>query len=84
VGAETSQAVRNAEGALESCGATMDDVVRVDVVLASIEDFRAMNAAYSEAFVAPYPTRTTVGAALVGVARVEITVLAVTESEDRA
>jgi enamine deaminase RidA (YjgF/YER057c/UK114 family) len=57
----------------------MDDVVRVDVILASIDDFQVMNSAYSGAFVAPYPTRTTVAAALAGPARVEITVLAVTE-----
>jgi enamine deaminase RidA (YjgF/YER057c/UK114 family) len=61
----------------------MDDVVRVDVVLTAIEDFESMNLAYAEAFSPPYPTRTTVAAALAGPARVEITVLAVTEDENR-
>lgn len=80
VGPETTRALKNAEAALESCGASMDDVVRVDVILASIDDFQTMNLAYSGAFAPPYPTRTTTAAALAGPAGVEITVLAVAEN----
>ena len=77
VGAETLQALRNADAALQSCGASLDDVVRVDIVLADIAEFVEMNEAYGTVWSAPYPTRTTVAAQLVGPPRVEITVLAV-------
>jgi reactive intermediate/imine deaminase len=79
VGSETLQALRNADEALKSCGVSLDDVVRVDVILADISEFPAMNDAYGTVFSAPCPTRTTIGAQLVGAPRVEITVLAVAE-----
>ena len=56
----------------------MDDVVRMDVVLTAIEDFEFMNSAYAGGVLPPLPARTTVA----GPARVEITVLAVTEDKD--
>jgi reactive intermediate/imine deaminase len=67
----------NIEAALASCGAGMSDVIRVDVFLADLAQFEEMNASYSGWFVAPYPTRTTVGTQLAKGLLVEVTVLAV-------
>ncbi|MGA2970737.1 MAG: Rid family detoxifying hydrolase [Acidimicrobiales bacterium] len=79
VGEQTAQTFRNIEAALKSCGATLDDVVRIDVFLAALSDFGAMNERYAEVFSAPYPTRTTVGVELPAGMKVEITALAVLE-----
>jgi 2-iminobutanoate/2-iminopropanoate deaminase len=77
VGSQTIRALANAEAALLSCGATMSDVVRTDVYLASMTDLPAMNAAYESLFRPPYPTRTTVGVDLPNDYKVEVTVFAV-------
>ena len=77
IGAQTVQTFKNIEAALAACGATLDDVIRVDVYLSTLSDFAAMNEQYSQIFSAPYPTRTTVGVDLPPGIRVEITALAV-------
>jgi 2-iminobutanoate/2-iminopropanoate deaminase len=74
---EMEQTRKNIEAILHSCDASMDDVIRVDVFLADINDFAEMSAAYASWFMAPYPTRTTVGTALAAGLLVEVTVLAV-------
>src|ERR1017187_100455 len=79
VGTQTIQTFKNIEAALSACGATLDDVIRVDVYLATLSDFAAMNERYAEVFAAPYPTRTTVGVELPSGMKVEITALAVRE-----
>jgi reactive intermediate/imine deaminase len=79
VGAQTVQTFKNIEAALLACGATLDDVIRVDVFLAALSDFAAMNERYAKVFTAPYPTRTTVGVELPPGMKVEITALAVRE-----
>lgn len=76
VGAQTTQTFANIAAALATLGAGLDDVVRVDVFLASMEDFAAMNERYREAFTAPFPARTTVGVQLAPGMKVEIAVLA--------
>lgn len=75
--AETVQTFRNIAAALAGNGATLDDVIRVDVFLTDPADFAAMNAAYEGMFIQPYPTRTTVFVGLVPPLKIEITVLAV-------
>ena len=60
---------------LESAGAAMTDVVSVTVYLADENDWGAFNAVYREAFRAPYPSRTVVGAGLRGVL-VEVSAIA--------
>ena len=65
----------NLERVLRSAGATMGDVVSVIVYLADEDDWGAFNAVYREAFHAPYPSRTVVGAGLRGVL-VEISAVA--------
>lgn len=77
VSAQTAQTFRNIAAALSASGCGLDDVVRVDVFLASMEDFHAMNEAYELVFSPPYPARTTVGVSLAPGVKVEITVLAV-------
>lgn len=49
---------RNAEAILQAAGKTLDDVLRVGLYLASMDDFAAINAVYAETFSAPYPART--------------------------
>jgi 2-iminobutanoate/2-iminopropanoate deaminase len=67
----------NIVAALATHGATLDDVIRVEVYLADLADFQAMNAEYATWFSAPEPTRTTVGVQLAPGLDVEVTVLAV-------
>jgi 2-iminobutanoate/2-iminopropanoate deaminase len=67
----------NIEAALQACGASMSDVIRVDIYLSDLGQFAEMNACYETWFEAPYPTRTTVGVTLGPGLLVEVTVLAV-------
>lgn len=73
--AQTHQVLRNIRGILEAGGASMSDVIKVTVHLADLADFAAFNGVYRDYFPAPYPVRTTVGSALLGIL-VEIDVIA--------
>ena len=64
VGAQTTQTFKNIKAVLEAGGATMADVVKVNVYLTDMANFAGMNAAYKEVFTEPYPARATVGASL--------------------
>lgn len=77
VATQTRQTFKNIEAILATRGATLDDVIRVDVFLSTLGDFGAMNEVYGTIFNEPYPTRTTVGVELPPGLKVEITVLAV-------
>ena len=72
---QTRQVLTNISNILQAGGATMDQVVKATVHLADLEDFHAFNDVYREFFNAPYPVRTTVGSALLGIL-VEIDVIA--------
>jgi 2-iminobutanoate/2-iminopropanoate deaminase len=61
---------------LGAAGCTLADVVSCLVHLADLADFQRFNAVYERHFPQPRPVRTTVGAALLGGARVEITAVA--------
>ncbi|RPI34859.1 MAG: RidA family protein [Chloroflexota bacterium] len=77
VQAEARQTFKNLFAILAAAGLTPGDVVKVNVYLANIDDFAAMNAVYATQFDAPYPARTTIGvAALPLSARVEIEMIA--------
>ena len=78
IGAQTTRVLTNIEALLKEAGSSRDKVLKVNVYLAHIEDFGAMNAVYREFFgSAPYPARTTVQAgALPGGVGVEIDVIA--------
>jgi reactive intermediate/imine deaminase len=77
VAAQTERTFRNIEACLAASGATLDDVIRVDVYLTAVDDFATMNAVYARQFAQPYPARTTVYVGLPPGIKVEITALAV-------
>ena len=63
VTAETRQALLNIERILQECGASLADLVKVNVFLADIQTFPDMNDAYLEVMGAEPPARITVGRA---------------------
>lgn len=60
---QTRQCLANIRALLESEGASMDDVVKTTVLLASIDDWLTMNDPYLEAFGDHRPARTAYAAA---------------------
>jgi 2-iminobutanoate/2-iminopropanoate deaminase len=62
-GPETTQTLRNIETILNACGATLADVAKVNVFLADMSTFAAMNAAYLAIMGDDPPARITVGRA---------------------
>ena len=77
-GEETRTVLSAIDSALKEIGLDMSRIVRVDVHLASLDDFDAMDTAYREFFEEGlYPARTTTESArLYGESRVEITCMA--------
>jgi 2-iminobutanoate/2-iminopropanoate deaminase len=61
---ETRRTLKNIQAILESSGSSLDEIVRIGVFLADIDDFDAMNEVFKEFFPAAPPARTTVGAEL--------------------
>jgi 2-iminobutanoate/2-iminopropanoate deaminase len=61
---EVRRTLQNIKGILEAAGSSLEDVVRVGVFLADMNDFGAMNEVYREFFPVDPPARTTVGAQL--------------------
>lgn len=74
--AEVTDALSKVTKLLGEAGCTLDDVVSCLVHLADLSLFSRFNAVYEQHFREPRPVRTTVGAALLGGALVEITVTA--------
>ncbi len=58
--AQTEQALDNLVAILEAEGATVDDVLKVTVFLADIEEFEAMNETYANYFASEPPARSAV------------------------
>jgi len=54
---QTHQVFKNIQAVLGSEGLTLNNVVKVLVLLADINDFAAVNAIYEEYFNDPYPAR---------------------------
>lgn len=76
--AEARQSLTNIKNILTEAGLTMQNVVKVTVLLADISNFAAVNGVYSEFFQAPYPARSAFAvAALPKGANVEIEAIAV-------
>ena len=77
VQAETEQTFKNVKAILEAAGSSLDKVVKVNVYLRDINDFKAMNEIYARQFSSPAPARTTIqaGALPMGIA-VEIECIA--------
>ena len=78
VGKETRAVLSAIDRVLEEIGLDMGRIVRVDVHLASLDDFDAMDAAYRDFFeIDNYPARTTTESSrLFGGSLVEITCMA--------
>ena len=74
---ELRQALANLSAVLGAAGLGLDDVVKTTLFLVDLADGPAVNAAYGEAFRAPYPARSTVQvSALPAGARIEIEAVA--------
>lgn len=75
---QTRQALANLGAVLASEGMSVSDVVEVQVFLADMADYAAMNAVYAETFKSSAPARTTVGVSALPLgAAVEIRAMAV-------
>jgi 2-iminobutanoate/2-iminopropanoate deaminase len=61
---QTDQTITNIAAILEADGASLTDVVKVNVHLSDTSLFARYNAVYSQRFSRPYPARTTVGSDL--------------------
>ncbi len=59
--AQTARALRNVELILAGCGASLRDVVKVNVYLTDMDTFAEMNRAYLEVMGSDPPARITVG-----------------------
>ena len=62
-GPQTTQTLRHIETILQACGASLADVVKVNVFLADMQTFGEMNQAYLAVMGADPPARITVGRA---------------------
>jgi 2-iminobutanoate/2-iminopropanoate deaminase len=60
IAAQTDQAFNNLEAILNEAGLSMENVIKCNVYLTSMNNFRGMNVVYQTRFAAPYPARTTV------------------------
>lgn len=75
--AEARQSLTNIKNILTEAGASMQDVAKVTVLLADINDFAAVNEVYAEFFAEPYPARSAFAvAALPKGANIEIEAIA--------
>jgi 2-iminobutanoate/2-iminopropanoate deaminase len=74
--AQCRQVLDNVRACLAGAGCTLSDVIKVNGFLTDLDNFDVYNAVYSEYFSEPYPTRTTVGAALAPGFLVEVEVVA--------
>ncbi|MGB1285704.1 MAG: RidA family protein [Aggregatilineales bacterium] len=61
--AQTKQSLENLKGVLEAAGTSLENVVKVTVFLADMNDFAAMNEIYSTFFTENPPARSAVQAA---------------------
>ncbi|TMT87495.1 RidA family protein [Haloterrigena sp. H1] len=60
IAAQTEQALYNLDAILDEAGASSDDILKVSVFLADIDDFEAMNEAYANYFDDEPPARSAV------------------------
>ncbi len=76
---EAEQTFNNIMEILQAAGYSLDDVVKVTVYLADLNDFAKMNEIYMRYFREPYPARATVGAQLLFGTKIEVDCIAVQE-----
>jgi 2-iminobutanoate/2-iminopropanoate deaminase len=71
--AQTRQVIANLKAVTEAAGGSLDDIVKLTLLLADMADFAAVNEILGKSFTPPYPARATYQvAALPKSARVEI------------
>jgi 2-iminobutanoate/2-iminopropanoate deaminase len=68
--AQTTQTIENLRSTLEAAGASLEDVIKVNVYLINIDDISVMSEVYRRYFPKDAPARTTVGVA--GLARADL------------
>ena len=74
---QVHQVFKNIENLLSEEGLTFDDVLKTNVYLSNMDDYKVMNEIYGKHFKEPFPARATVGVAkLPAGALVEIEILA--------
>jgi 2-iminobutanoate/2-iminopropanoate deaminase len=71
------QVFENIKAIVESGGATLGDVVKVNVYLVDLSNFGKMNEVYKRYFAEAYPARATIGAQLLGGMMIEVECIAV-------
>lgn len=77
IGEQTARVFDNLEAVLGDAGLSLDDVIKCNVFLVTMDDFPGMNAEYGARFSEPYPARSTVAVAGLPLgARVEIELVA--------
>ena len=59
--AQVTRTIDNVEESLKTAGSSLTKVLKVNVYLANIKDFDAMNAVYRQRFGPEFPVRTTIG-----------------------
>jgi reactive intermediate/imine deaminase len=64
---QTRQTLENVKAIVEAAGGTLANAVKVNAYLSDLANFRAFNEIYREYFPEPFPVRTTVGTALLGI-----------------
>jgi len=74
---QAAQTFENIKAIVESAGATLQDVVKVNVYLTDLNNFAKMNEVYKRYFQEPYPARATVGTQLLGGMTIEVECVAV-------
>ncbi|WP_338553889.1 Rid family detoxifying hydrolase [Paenibacillus sp. KS-LC4] len=74
---QTKQCFVNLFQVLAETALSEEQIVKVNVFLTDMNDFKAMNAVYEQQFTKPYPARTTIGVAALPLgAKVEIEMIA--------
>lgn len=77
IGVLAGRCLDNLATVLARGGMTLDDVVKVNVFLTSIDDLAGLNELYATRFTEPYPARTTVAVAALPLgSRIEIELVA--------
>jgi len=75
--AQAVQVFENIKAIVEAGGATLGDVVKVNVYLADLANFGKMNEIYKRYFTEDYPARATIGSQLLGGMGIEVECIAV-------
>ena len=74
---QAAQVFENIKAIIEAAGATLSDVVKVNVFLADLANFSKMNEVYRRYFSGDFPARATVGTQLLGGMGIEVECVAV-------